>query len=254
MEASVHSDITASVAQELPFLRRYARALTGNQQSGDHYAAATLEAILEDLDSLRRASSVRAGLFGAFHQIWVTSGTPVEELDADNTPEATAQRRLSALTPNTREALLLHSIEGFSGQEVAEIVNVGKDEANELISIARGEMINAMKGIVEEMGHDVTGIARTRDQAVELARKDMPDMILADIQLADKSSGIDAVSHILSEMGEIPVVFITAFPERLLTGERPEPAFLITKPYTEEQVQSAVSQAMFFASTETLKA
>jgi DNA-directed RNA polymerase specialized sigma24 family protein len=231
MEASVHSDITASVAQELPFLRRYARALTGNQQSGDHYAAATLEAILEDLDSLRRASSVRAGLFGAFHQIWVTSGTPVEELDADNTPEATAQRRLSALTPNTREALLLHSIEGFSGQEVAEIVNVGKDEANELISIAR-----------------------TRDQAVELARKDMPDMILADIQLADKSSGIDAVSHILSEMGEIPVVFITAFPERLLTGERPEPAFLITKPYTEEQVQSAVSQAMFFASTETLKA
>ncbi|WP_370212431.1 response regulator [Roseovarius sp.] len=271
MEASVHSDITASVAQELPFLRRYARALTGNQQSGDHYAAATLEAILEDLDTLRRASSVRAGLFGAFHQIWVTSGTPVEELDADNTPEATAQRRLSALTPNTREALLLHSIEGFSGQEVAEIVNVGKDEANELISIARGEMINAMKGrimvieeeaiiamdisaIVEEMGHDVTGIARTRDQAVELARKDMPDMILADIQLADKSSGIDAVSHILSEMGEIPVVFITAFPERLLTGERPEPAFLITKPYTEEQVQSAVSQAMFFASTETLKA
>ncbi|MFU1477382.1 response regulator [Roseovarius sp. C7] len=271
MEASVQSDITASVAQELPFLRRYARALTGNQQSGDHYAAATLEAILEDLDALRSASSVKAGLFGAFHQIWVTSGTPIEELDPDNSPEAQTQRRLSSLTANTREALLLHSIEGFSGQEVAEIVNVNTDEAVELISIARSEMVNAMKGrimviedeaiiamdisaIVEEMGHDVTGIARTRDQAVELARKDMPDMILADIQLADKSSGIDAVSHILSEMGEIPVVFITAFPERLLTGERPEPAFLITKPYTEEQVQSAVSQAMFFASTETLKA
>ena len=124
------------------------------------------------------------------------------------------------------------------------------------IMVIEDEAIIAMdiSAIVEEMGHDVTGIARTRDQAVELARKDMPDMILADIQLADKSSGIDAVSHILSEMGEIPVVFITAFPERLLTGERPEPAFLITKPYTEEQVQSAVSQAMFFASTETLKA
>ena len=48
--------------------------------------------------------------------------------------------------------------------------------------------------------------------------------------------------------------FITAFPERLLTGERPEPAFLISKPYSEEQVRSAVAQAMFFSSTETLRA
>jgi len=121
--------------------------------------------------------------------------------------------------------------------------------------VIEDEAIIAMdiSGIVEDMGHKVTGNARIRDEAVEMARRDPPDMILADIQLADKSSGIDAVNHILREMGEVPVVFITAFPERLLTGERPEPAFLITKPYSEDQVQSAVSQAMFFASTETLK-
>jgi CheY-like chemotaxis protein len=111
-----------------------------------------------------------------------------------------------------------------------------------------------IRAIVEDMGHAVTNVARTRDEAIQLARRDPPDLILADIQLADKSSGIDAVNHILKEMGELPIVFITAFPERLLTGERPEPAFLITKPYTEEQVQSAVSQAMFFASTDTLRA
>ena len=100
------------------------------------------------------------------------------------------------------------------------------------IMVIEDEAIIAMdiSGIVEDMGHDVTGIARTRDQAVELARKDPPDMILADIQLADKSSGIDAVNHILAELGEVPVVFITAFPEKLLTGDRPEPAFLIAKP------------------------
>ena len=51
---------------------------------------------------------------------------------------------------------------------------------------------------------------------------------------------------------DVPVIFITAFPERLLTGNKPEPAFLIAKPYTEEQVRSAVAQAMFFSSTETL--
>ena len=75
-----------------------------------------------------------------------------------------------------------------------------------------------------------------------------------DVILRDNSSGIDAVNDILGELGDRPVIFITAFPERLLTGERPEPAFLISKPYSEEQVSSAVSQAMFFSSTETLKA
>jgi CheY-like chemotaxis protein len=104
------------------------------------------------------------------------------------------------------------------------------------------------------MGHRVTGVARTRTEAVRLAMETRPDLVLADIQLADNSSGIDAVNDILREFQDLPVIFITAFPERLLTGARPEPAFLITKPYSEEQVRSAVSQAMFFASTETLAA
>ena len=102
------------------------------------------------------------------------------------------------------------------------------------------------------LGHRITGIARTRAEAIALGRADAPDLILADIQLADNSSGIDAVNDLLTELGHRPVIFITAFPERLLTGDKPEPAFLISKPYTEDQVISAVSQAMFFSSTETL--
>lgn len=185
--------------------------------------------------------------------------------------EKTAQRRLSRLTPNSREALLLHSIEGFGAERIAAIMGVGEDEARRLVTAAFDEMaedvagrvliiedevIIAMdlRGIVTGMGHEVTGVARTRDQAARLGRSDPPDLILADIQLADRSSGIDAVNDLFAELGERPALFITAFPERLLTGERPEPAFLITKPYTEEQVRSAVSQAMFFAGTETLTA
>ena len=124
------------------------------------------------------------------------------------------------------------------------------------VMIIEDEAIIAMdiESIVAEMGHRVTGIARTRAEAVELARKDVPDLILADIQLADNSSGIDAVNDILTELGTRPVIFITAFPERLLTGDKPEPAFLISKPYTVDQVFSSVSQAMFFSSTETLNA
>jgi len=261
-------DFSARIAAELPYLRRYARALTGSQGSGDAYAAATLEAILADPAPARGADSVRVGLFRAFHIVWASTGAPVPDQGATG-PEARAQSHLARLTPNSREALLLHTIEELRFGEIAEVMDIEQSEAEELVEIAHREMADSLrgrvmiiedeslialdlKGIVTAMGHSVTGIARTRDQAVSLAAREQPDLILADIQLADNSSGIDAVNRILADAGDIPVIFITAFPDRLLTGEKPEPAFLIPKPYSEAKVASAVSQAMFFASTETL--
>ena len=252
----------------IPYLRRYARALTGSQTSGDTFAAAALEAILADR-SILDGADVRTGLFRVLYGIWASAGAPVEE--GEQGARAKAQKHLAKLTNNSREALLLHTIEGFSYPDIGLIIGVEATEAEELVNIARREMADSVKGsvliiedeaiiamdiesIVADMGHRVTGIARTRDEAVSLARADAPDLILADIQLADNSSGIDAVNDILAELGLRPVIFITAFPERLLTGDKPEPAFLISKPYTEDQVVSSVSQAMFFSSTETLHA
>lgn len=262
------ADLVQSIGRELPFLRRYARALTGTQSAGDNYAAATLEAILADRSLIETASDPRIGLFKAFHAIWQSSGQPIEQGEM-SAREARAQAQLRSLTPNSREALLLRSIEEFRPDQIGEIMEISQTEAEELITIAMGEMSNDLrgsvmviedetiiamdlKGIVQTMGHEVTGVARTHSAAVELGRKRRPELILADIQLADGSSGIEAVNELLGELGDVPVIFITAFPERLLTGDRPEPAFLISKPYSEEQVRSAVSQAMFFASTEGL--
>jgi len=265
------------IAAELPRLRRYARALTGSQDSGDRYAATTLEAMIADRALLEDADSPRIALFRAFHAVWQTSGAPVSQTPEAQTGqpsgapglESRAQAHLARLTPNTREALLLRTIEEFDHSQIAAIMQIEAAEAEELVAIAYREMEASVRGrvmviedepliafdlrnIVRDMGHEVTGIARTRDQAVALGRRERPDLILADIQLADNSSGIDAVRDLLAELGEVPVIFITAFPDRLLTGERPEPAFLIAKPFVPEQVRSAVSQAMFFASTETL--
>ncbi len=257
------------IAPELPYLRRYARALTGAQDSGDRYAAATLEAILTDPSAFDASKSgSRAALFRVFHDLWISSGQPAGDSDGD-VLHARAHSHLSSLTPNTREALLLNTVESFAVESIADIMRIDTSEAQELIEIAREEMQKSvqgrvmiiedeaiiamdLEGIVSIMGHHVTGIARTRAAAVEMGLNDRPDLILADIQLADNSSGIDAINDLLPDLGDIPVIFITAFPERLLTGERPEPAFLIAKPYEPEQVVSAVSQAMFFASTETL--
>lgn len=262
-------DHSATVARHLPYLRRYARALTGNQTSGDTYAVAVLESIIAAPDVLDAHDDPKVALFSVFHSIWATSGAPVAE--ADDALSGAAQAHLAQLTPNSREALLLTTIEGFDAAEVGAIMGIGADEARRLVDTAIREMETSLRGsvlviedeaiiamdimaIVEGMGHRVTSNARTHAEAVDMAAAERPDLILADIQLADNSSGVDAVNDILAQFGDIPVIFITAFPERLLTGERPEPAFLINKPYTEEQVRSAVSQAMFFASTETLHA
>ncbi|WP_380058015.1 response regulator [Falsihalocynthiibacter sp. SS001] len=265
---SANVDLAGTIEQHLPFLRRYARALTGSQGSGDRFAAATLEAVLEDRSAFEAASGPKVALFQTFHLIWASAGAPVA--DDESGPASRAHQHLAKLTERTREALLLFTIEEFTISEIAEIMNTRTDDVEHLLSVAREEMQNTisgkvmiiedepiiamdLEGIVSDMGHSITGNARTRKEAQVLGTTKRPDLILADIQLADNSSGIDAVHDLLAELGDVPVIFITAFPERLLTGERPEPTFLIAKPYTVEQVRSAVSQAMFFASTETLK-
>lgn len=265
------ADIASTVAGQLPYLRRYARALTGSQPSGDRYAEATLMAILEDRSVFDRDLEPRAALFKVFNSIWASSGAPVGEDGTEGGLAGRAQAHMQGLTPNSREALLLHTIEEFGFEQIGAIMGIPQNEAEDYVRTAQREMQDTVTGkvliiedeaiiamdiqsIVSEMGHRITGVARTRDGAVELGAKEKPDLILADIQLADNSSGIDAVNDLLGTLGDVPVIFITAFPERLLTGDRPEPAFLISKPYTEEQVRSGVSQALFFASTETLQA
>ncbi|MEM1388171.1 MAG: response regulator [Pseudomonadota bacterium] len=264
------SSLSVRIGGLLPYLRRYARALTGSQSTGDSYAVATLEAILADRSIFEEGYADKTALFRTFHLIWSSAGAPVEGSDDIGIAQR-AQKHMGRLTANTREALLLYTIEEFPTEEIAKIMSLEASEVGELVGIARREMEDSVKGrvmviedeaiiamdlqgIVAEMGHAITGVARTATEAVELAAQERPDLILSDIQLADGSSGIDAVNEILAVASDIPVIFITAFPERLLTGDRPEPAFVITKPYSEDQVRSAVSQAMFFSSTETLNA
>jgi CheY-like chemotaxis protein len=156
-------------------------------------------------------------------------------------------------------------MEGFTNEDAAYLIDAQPADVASLVNEALAEIerqtatrvliiedepIIAMdiEGIVRDLGHEVVGIAVTRDEAVQMATDERPGLVLADIQLADDSSGIDAVKDILQNFS-VPVIFITAFPERLLTGERPEPTFLITKPFQRSTVKAAISQALFFNST-----
>ena len=246
------------VAEHLPLLRRYARALTGNQASGDAYVGAMLEAVLQDPSLLDERHGPRAGLFRLFTQIWNSVS-----LNSDSsTLPLPSERRLSNITPLPRQAFLLLSLEGFSEEEVAYILATDVAETRRLADAAGREMAAEiatdvliiedetfiamdLESLVKSLGHNVIGVARTHSDAVALAKNKKPGLILADIQLADGSSGLDAVNELL-RLFEVPVVFITAYPERFLTGERPEPAFLISKPFQPAMVSAVASQALFF--------
>ncbi len=265
MSDSTSGDLSDAIARQLPYLRRFGRALTGSQSAGDGYAAATLEAILADRSVIDESAEPKEALFRVFHAIWSSSGAKVAEPgDSEGPLAARAQEQLKALAPAARVAVLLGSLEAFDTAAVARIMRIPEDEAEGLIAAGWAEMdrqlaarvliiedepVIAMdlESIVETLGHSVAAVSDTRERAVEAAMAEKPNLVLADIQLADGSSGIDAVNEILAAF-EAPVIFITAYPERLLTGERPEPAYLITKPFKEEQVRAAIGQALFFGS------
>jgi CheY-like chemotaxis protein len=254
--------LAASIAPHLPYLRRFSRALTGSQNSGDAYVAAVLEALIADPSKFDTEPSIRIALYRAFCRIWESISVNLRGPDEGGSWEATAQRQLANIAPKSREAFLLMAVEGFSKEEIGVILSKNPAEIAELLDDASKTIVNQvttdvmiiedepiiamdLETLLESLGHRVTGIARTEKEAIHLASSKRPGLVLADIQLADGSSGIDAVNKILLNI-DVPVIFITAFPERLLTGEKPEPAFLITKPFMPAMVKAVISQALFF--------
>lgn len=239
------ANLSVLIAPHLPYLRRYARSLCGTQTAGDGYVAQTLEAMIEDRDAIDHTLPPRLGLYHLFQTIW--SGATTSDRDAT--------------TPPSRQMLLLTAVEEFSPTEAAQILGIDTEAASALATDAQTQLDEQVKArvliiedepiialdiesIVSGMGHKVVGVADTHREAVEKAAATQPDLILADIQLADGSSGVEAVDEIM-ETANKPVIFITAYPERLLTGDRVEPPFLITKPFRPAAIEAAIAQALF---------
>src|SRR5262249_846406 len=193
-----------------------------------------------------------------FTKIW--NSIPINE--SAPTTTLPGEEKLANITPLPRQAFLLVALEGFSEGDAARILDIdvvtlralidapGREPAPEIatkVLIIEDDSFIAMEleQLVESLGHHVLGIARTHAEAIALTKRSKPGLILADIQLADGSSGLDAVNELLTTF-EVPVIFITAYPERFLTGERPEPAFLIAKPFQPSTVSAIASQALFF--------
>jgi DNA-directed RNA polymerase specialized sigma24 family protein/CheY-like chemotaxis protein len=248
----------------LPYLRRYARALTGSQQHGDNFVHTTLEVIVAAPDEFHSGDGTRIDLYRNFHRIWESAYiSEGEDGDDEEHPLVrAAHRRLVQLTPLGRQILLLTALEGFSVEQAGLITGTDRSTVETLLADAVGELDREsrtsvliiedepliameLEQIVRDLGHRVAGIATTHEDAIAAFEETDAGLVLADIQLADGSSGIDAVQDILA-IAPVPAIFITAFPERLLTGGRVEPTFLISKPFRENTVRAAISQSLLF--------
>jgi CheY-like chemotaxis protein len=223
----------------------------------------TLEAILADASIFPGDLPPRIALYRTFLKF--LNSVPLNGEGSRETRHPALQaayRNLDTLAPRARQAFLLVAVEEFSPQQAAQVMDITATELQHLIDEAGKEIARQistdvvviedeplialeLERIVTDLGHRVVKIARTARQAIEAARRAHPGLILADIQLADGSSGLKAVNEILRTFS-VPVIFVTAYPQRLLTGTRPEPTFLITKPFHPDNVKAIVSQALFF--------
>ncbi len=238
----------------LPGLRRYARAAAGSTREGDRHVAAALRRLAGEPPLGSAPDELKAAAYAAFHRSW--------DGDAPGAlaPVSGAERRLRDLPRLPREALLLSALEGFSTNEAAKIL--GREAAE--IEAALGQAHAAIEAqlatrilLVEDeavialdlsatligLGHDVAAIADTADKAVAAARDMRPGLVVADVALADGSSGVEAVREIQRERN-VPAVFVTAYPERVVDGVG---SAFVSKPFLASAVRAAVERALFFA-------
>ncbi len=129
------------IAPHIPYLRRFARSLTGSQSSGDAYVSATLEALVADRSIFPSDLDSKVALYKVFSQLWKSVDINLADLPpAAHAWEEQARRSLRAIAPLPRQAFLLMAVERFSNAEGAEILGVTEVEFADLIETASTEM------------------------------------------------------------------------------------------------------------------
>ncbi len=231
----------AALLEALPYARRFARALTGTQQRGDAMVAEALRAGPQPIPG---PDGARLALFAAVARI------------AANQPEDAS----SSLPRLERMLLLLTSLEELDTATAAAVLGIETDEAEARLGAAREQLRAAsvarvliiedepiiamdLQQLVESAGHEVVGLAASEEEAVAIAEAERPSLVLADVNLGQGGDGATAVARILKRYST-PVIFVTAYPERLLTGSQVEPAFVITKPFEPTTLAVATFQAV----------
>ncbi len=250
-----------AIIRHIPYLRRHARLLTGSQAIGDEFVRLCLELVVAEPEWLI-GDKLRVELFRAFHAAWTKVQETIAETDAPSAVELTerVKQGLASLPGTERRTIALVVVEEFTYEETAWILGMTLGEVRRSVTKARGDLLSKVSvpvliiedeqivasdiaRIVEDMGHRVAGMAGSQARSVALAEQLKPGLVLADIRLEDGGDGIAAAQTIL-ETYSVPIVFVTGYPERLLTGSGLEPAFVVAKPFDDEALKVTIAHAL----------
>lgn len=234
-------------------LRQFARAVTADQLAGDELVRAVTEEMRADGEIKDRAEAFRR-----FVAKWreLTREDAAPKLFTD----AALVQSIGPPPAQERMVLLLSDVAGFSAHEVEAILGPLDSPHADLLAAARSAVSKSRKaravivedeplvamdlrGILEGMGLEVVGMARTAASGARIAADRRPDILLADYNLEGNSTGVEAVLG-MQESHRCPVVFITGYPDKVLSGEDVEPDFVIVKPYKAEAIRAVVAHCL----------
>lgn len=104
---------------------------------------------------------------------------------------------------------------------------------------------NDLKDSLVEMGYRVTGIASSGEEAMASVEEEEPDLMLMDIVLKGKMSGIDA-ARVIRAHRKIPVIFLTAYDNQFMVDDakKIDNSGYLLKPFKERELDIAIEMAL----------
>ncbi|MTI33640.1 LytR/AlgR family response regulator transcription factor [Xanthovirga aplysinae] len=115
------------------------------------------------------------------------------------------------------------------------------------VLIVEDELIIAedMQMMLEQLGYSVTGIAISYTEAIKILEFELPDIVMVDINLKGKETGID-LARTINERFEIPFIFITSNMDRMTIDEAKltQPSSYLLKPFKAQHLYAAIEVAL----------
>jgi len=250
---------------QLPYMRRYGRALTGSMTHADDLVTCGVEAALTEPEAYELDSSdelaQRRRLYGLMNRLFDADGGIPSTPPPTATPNHPIETALASLPELERRIFLLVSLEELSTVQAADVLGDSVETVREALGRAQTAMREQLVAnilIVEDdaiiaydltetvlaMGHKVCGTAATMEEALATAAANQPSLALMDLRLAHGGSGI-TTAQALRETRALPIIFVTAFAEELKQRGLDYLGPVIKKPFTREQIERAITQAVF---------
>lgn len=241
----------------LPYLRRYARALTGATHLGDDLVTRGVEAAVMAPTRFGIPGPKRAPLYALLNLLF--------DADGEGRPMASPhpiEQVLARLPEPERRLYLLTALEELPLAEAAAVEQMVVEDAAERLCRVRERLrcdLTARVMVVEEnpilaldlgsvvteMGHVVCGTAATESEAMVLADTEQPTLALLDVRLADGGSGIEVARKLHEKMSALRVIFVTGNDGEIERLNQTPLGPVVRKPFSAEAVRAAITRIVF---------